>query len=137
MSSVTYCNIWLKCYITFCDIVADGKRCSNVLARAINFLYTVFENIKKIKNRCYSFFLMVTTSSFSSADTIHFILSFTDRSNVFTISPGIVVLSDLECDACRFAVDSTSNNFIPPFLLFFVYIFVNILYIFYLHIYYM
>ena len=129
MTYVTYCNIWLKCYINFLYIVADGKRCFNVLARAIDILYTVFDNIKKIERNCYSFFLMVTTSSSSSADTTHLILSFTDKSSVFTISPGIVVLSDFECDACRFAVDSTSNNFIPPFLLFLVYIFVNILYI--------
>lgn len=129
MTYVTYCNIWLKCYITFCDIVADGKRGFNVLARALDIFLTVFENIKKIERNCYSFFLMVTTSSSSSAETTHCILSFTDKFNVFTISPGIVVLNDLECDACRFAVDSTSNNFIPPFLLFLVYIFVNILYI--------
>lgn len=135
MTYVTYCNIWLKCYITFCNIVADGKRGSNVLAKAINVYDTVFDTIKKIKKSYCSFFFMVTTSSLSSADTVHFILSFSDRSKVFTISPGIVVLSDFECDACRFAVDSTSNNFIPPFLLFFVYIFVNILYIDYLHIY--
>ena len=138
MNVVTYCNIYLKCYITFCDIVADGKRGSNVLANAINFLYTVFKNIKKIKDDIYySFLWMVTTSSSSSADTIHVSLSFSDRFSVFTISPGIVVLKDFECDACRFAVDSTSNNFIPPYLLFFVYIFVNILYIFCLHLYYM
>lgn len=137
MTYVTYCNIWLKCYINFLYIVADEKRSSNVLAIALDFFYVIFDNIKKIEGNCYSFFLMVTTSSSSSADTTHLILSFTDRFSAFTISPGIVVLSDFECDACRFAVDSTSNNFIPPCLLFLVYIFVNILYICCQHIKYM
>lgn len=48
MNFVTYCNIWLKCHITFCDIVADGKRGSNVLARAIDKLWLIiFKKLKK------------------------------------------------------------------------------------------
>ncbi len=51
MNFVTYCNIWLKCYITFCDIVADGKRGSNVLARAIDKLWLIiFKKLKKNTN---------------------------------------------------------------------------------------
>lgn len=134
MYFVTYVNIWLKCYITFCDIVADGKRGSNVLANAIAKFNLFLINKKNIKNRFYCFLFTVTLSSSSSAETIQTSLSFADKFSAFAISPGIVVLKDFECGACRFAVDSTSNNFIPPYLLFFINIFVNILYICCLHI---
>lgn len=123
---VTYCNIWLKCYITFCNIVADGKRGSNVLANAIDKLWLII--FKKLKSG-YSFFVNRIIISLFSADMVQRILSLSFKSNAFTISTGIVVLNDLEWDVCKFAVDSNSNNFIPPYLLFFVNIFVNILYI--------
>ena len=45
---ITYDNIWLKCYITFSRIVADGKRCFNVLANAINNFNECLFLIKKI-----------------------------------------------------------------------------------------
>ena len=134
MSFVTYCNIWLKCYITFCDIVAGVKRGYNVLAKAIGDLWLItFKNFLIF----YSFFFTVTLSSSFSADTVHNILSLGERFNAFTISPGIVVLKDFECGACKFAVDSDSNNFIPPYLLFVINIFVNLSYIDYLFIFYM
>ena len=41
MYFVTYCNIWLKYYITLCYVVADGKRGFNVLAKAIIIFYRV------------------------------------------------------------------------------------------------
>ena len=47
MNFVSYCNIWLKCYITFCNIVADGKRCPNVLVYIRNFFYRVSNKLKK------------------------------------------------------------------------------------------
>ena len=57
MTYVTYCNIWLKCYINFLCIVADGKRSSNVLAIALNGFNLFLVKIKKnIKNKVYSFF---------------------------------------------------------------------------------
>lgn len=125
---ITYCNIWLKCYITFCDIVADGKRCSNVLAIAINYFCNSIKKIN-IKNRFYSFFVTLMIISLFSAEIVQRILSLSVRFNAFTISTGIVVLNDREWDVCKFAVDSNSNNFIPPYLLFVIYIFDNILYI--------
>ena len=132
---VTINYLWLKCYLSFClfveanikkfKIVADGMRSFNALANAINKLYSFLE--KNINENVYSFLSTLTTNSSSSASIVQSSVSFTDRSNALTISEGIVVLSDFECDACRFAVDSTSNNFIPPFMLFFINIYDNIL----------
>ena len=104
-------------------------RSSNTLARAIADKYSFLE--KKLKEIVYSFLSTFTTNSSSSANIVQEIISFSDRFNALTISEGIVVRKDLECDACRFAVDSTSNNFIPPFMFFLINIFVNILYICY------
>lgn len=129
MISVTNNYIWLKCYLNFNKIVADGMRSSNTLARAIADKYSFLE--KKLKEIVYSFLSTFTTNSSSSANIVQEIISFSDRFNALTISEGIVVRKDLECDACRFAVDSTSNNFIPPFMFFLINIFVNILYICY------
>lgn len=132
MISVTNNYIWLKCYLNLFKIVADGMRSLNALALAINHLCSFFKkNIKNINKKIQSFLLTLITNSSSSAKIVQRSLSFSDSSNAFTISEGIVVLKDLECDACKFAVDSTSNNFIPPFMLFFINIFVNILYICY------
>ena len=129
MISVTNNYIWLKCYLNFNKIVADGMRSYNALARAIKYEYSFFE--KKLNEIVYSFLSTLTTNSSSSANIVQDILSFSDKFNALTISEGIVVLKDLECDACKFATDSTSNNFIPPFMLFVINIFVNILYICY------
>lgn len=129
MNSVTINNIWLKCYLKFYKIVADIMRSSYALALAINYKYHFLE--KKYKKINHSFLETLMTNSSSSAKIVQQILSFSDRFNALTTSVGIVVLKDFEWDACKFAVDSTSNNFIPPFMYFLINIFVNILYICY------
>lgn len=121
---VTIYNIWLKCYLSFYKIVADGMRGYDSVAIALDSFYFVLE--KNIKN-CYCFFATLIFISFSSTYTCQRILSLSERFNALTISTGIVVLNDLECEVCKFAVDSNSNNFIPPFMLFFINIFTNIL----------
>lgn len=126
MNFVTYCNIWLKCYITFCDIVADGKRGSNVLAKAIDKLWlTLGEKLKNI----YSFFTFTVISLLSECTSQDNLLSLLN-SKIPTISLGIVVRRLFEFGFCCIILDFTSNNFIPPILSFFVNIFVYILYIF-------
>lgn len=125
MIFVTINNIWLKCYLNFNKIVADGMRSLNSLAVALNGIYSFLE--KNINENVYSFLSTLTTNSSSSASIVQSNVSFTDKFNALTISEGIVVLKDFECDACRFAVDSTSNNFIPPFMFFFINIYDNIL----------
>lgn len=70
MSLVTYCNIWLKCYINFLCIVADGKRSSNVLAKALTLYLLFLEVLKKI---CY---LFSSTYSLISVVTISFTVVF-------------------------------------------------------------
>lgn len=141
MIVVTINNLWLKCYLNICiilksdltnvQLVADKMRSTNTIAIALNGSYYFLEkNIKKI---IHSFLATLITNSSSSAKIVQQILSFSDNFNAFTTSVGMVVLKDLECDACKLAVDSTSNNFIPPFMFFFINIFVNILYICYPH----
>ena len=62
MKFVANCNIWLKCYIILCYIVADEKRGSPYLARAIANLKLILE--KNIKNKVvYSF--LTSTGNFS------------------------------------------------------------------------
>lgn len=129
MFVVTINNLWLKSYLSFVKWVADKMRGLNTLAIALNRLILFF--YKKINEKVYSFLETLITNSSSSAKIVQEILSFSDKSNALTTSVGIVVLKDLECDACKLAVDSTSNNFIPPFLLFLINIYVNILYICY------
>ena len=132
MSFVTYCNIWLKCYINFLCIVADGKRGSNVLANAIvDFGYLILENIKKAKGLVYSFFRVTMISSLCVLTSHNSLFVFVN-SSMPTISEGIVVLNDLDFGFCWITLDFTSNNFIPPYLSFVINIFVNILYIIYL-----
>ncbi len=131
MLGVTINNLWLKCYLKFYKIVADRMRGLYVLAIALNKFYGVL--IKKINKKTYSFLATLITNLSSSAKIVQEILSFSDKFNALTTSVGIVVLKDLECDACKLAVDSTSNNFIPPFMYFFINIFVNMLYICYPH----
>lgn len=124
MIVVTIINLWLKCYLKFYKIVADKMRSSNTLAVAINSIYLVLEkNIKKD----YCFFATLIFMSLSSTNTCQSILSLSDKFNALTISTGIVVRNDRECDVCKFAVDSNSNNFIPPFMSFLVNIYDNIL----------
>ncbi len=129
MNSVTINNIWLKCYLKFYKIVADGMRGSQVLAIALNKLYGVL--IKNIK--IYSSFLSVIVGSLFSTPTIQTNLSLSVSSIIPAISEGIVVLNDLDFGFCLIILDVTSNNFILSFLSFVVNIFVNMLYIFYPH----
>ena len=129
MFVVTITNLWLKSYLSFVKWVADKMRSLNILAIALNRFMLFF--YKKINEKVYSFLETLITNSSSSAKIVQEILSFSDKFNALTTSVGIVVLKDLECDACKLAVDSTSNNFIPPFLLFLINIYVNILYICY------
>ena len=131
MLRVTINNLWLKCYLKFYKIVPVKMGGLYTLAIALNKLNGVL--IKKFNKKIYSFFATLITNSSSSAKIVQEILSFSDKFNALTTSVGIVVLKDLECDACKLAVDSTSNNFIPPFMFFFINIFVNMLYIGYLH----
>ena len=131
MLRVTINSLWLKCYLKFYKIVPVKMGGYNTLAIALNKLNGVL--IKKFNKKIYSFFATLITNSSSSAKIVQEILSFSDKFNALTTSVGIVVLKDLECDACKLAVDSTSNNFIPPFMFFFINIFVNMLYIGYLH----
>lgn len=73
MYFVTYIVIWLKCYINFLCIVADGKRSSNVLAIALNFFYKSIKKIN-IKNKLYSFLevgINVIVAPFSLMSTFH------------------------------------------------------------------
>lgn len=124
MIVVTITNIWLKSYLSFVKWVADGMRVLHQLAIAINGVYFILEkNIKKI----HCFLATLIFISLSSTNTCQRILSLSDKFNALTISTGIVVLNDLECEVCKFAVDSNSNNFIPPFMYFLVNIFDNIL----------
>ena len=135
MSFVTYNNIRLKCYIKvyapYC-IVRDVIGCSPILARAIDIFYIISENIKKIKEFIYSFFMVTIISSLWEL-TSHDNLLLLDSSKIPTISEGMVVLNDFDFGFCWITFDFTSNNFIPPFLSFVINIFVNILYIIYLY----
>lgn len=126
MYFVTYCNIWLKCYITFCDIVADGKRCSNVLAIAINDLWLIIlKNIKKY----YSTFLTFTIVSPSMYSTVQFTESPISTPKNFITSFGMVVLPDKLFGLAIEIFDSYSNTFIPPILFFVIYNYIHIIYI--------
>ena len=100
-------------------------RSFKALATALNDFYkTYFE--KNIKNRVYNFLFTLHTNSLFSTDTVQQSLSLSSRFKAWTISTGTVVRNDFECEVCKFTVDSNSNNFITPFLLFFVNIFNNI-----------
>ena len=125
MNSVTNKYIWFKCYLNLFKLVADKMRGSLVLAMLLNKFNAFFE-FKKIIRNIYYFLLTVQTNSLSTTDTFHRSLSLSPKFKACTISTGTVVRSDFECDVCKFTVDSNSNNFITPFLLFFVNIFVNI-----------
>lgn len=135
MNVVTINDIWFKCYLKFCiclnmilqnsKIVADGMRGLHRIAIALNKLYGVIS--KKINKKIYSFFAIFIFISLSSTYTCQRILSLSVRFKALTISTGIVVRNDFEWAVCKFAVDSNSNNFIPPFMYFLVNIFDNIL----------
>ena len=126
MNSVTNKYIWFKCYLNLFKLVADRMRSLIVLAMLLNN-FNAFFGFKKIIRKCYYFLLTVHTNSLSMIDTFHRSLSLSPKCRVWTISTGTVVRNDFECDVCKFTVDSNSNNFITPFLLFFVNIFDNIL----------
>ena len=129
MKFVANCNIWLKCYITFRYIVADEKRGSPYLARAIANLKLILE--KNIKNRLVYSFLTSTVIFSLFVFTSQINLSLLFSSSIPAISAGIVVLNDLELGFCNRILDLTSNNFIFSFLSFFINILDNKLYIFY------
>lgn len=126
MNSVTNKYIWFKCYLNLFKLVADRMRGLIVLAMLLNN-FNAFFGFKKIIRKCYYFLLTVHTNSLSMIDTFHRSLSLSSKCRAWTISTGTVVRNDFECDVCKFTVDSNSNNFITPFLLFFVNIFDNIL----------
>lgn len=126
MNSVTNKYIWFKCYLNLFKLVADRMRGLIVLAMLLNN-FDAFFGFKKIIRKCYYFLLTVHTNSLSMIDTFHKSLSLSPKCRAWTISTGTVVRNDFECDVCKFTVDSNSNNFITPFLLFFVNIFDNIL----------
>lgn len=129
MKFVANCNIWLKCYIILCYIVADEKRGSPYLARAIANLKLILE--KNIKNRLVYSFLTSTVIFSLLVFTSQINLSPLFSSSIPAISAGIVVLNDLELGFCNKILDLTSNNFIFSFLSFFINILDNKLYIFY------
>lgn len=124
MNVVTINNLWLKCYLKLFKIVPVGMGSANLLAIALSGIYLFLE--KNIKN-FYNFFATLIFISLSSTYTCQRILSLSFKFNALTISTGIVVRNDRECAVCKFAVDSNSNNFIPPFMSFLINIFTNIL----------
>lgn len=91
MNSVTNNNIWFKCYITFCNIVANEKRSSQYLAIAINKFKEFF---------IYSNFFSFTEVPFSSMVTIH-----------STESPGFTSKNFLTC--CGIIKRAESNWLLP------------------------
>lgn len=104
MKFVANYNIWLKCYIIFCYIVADGKRRLQYLARAINNLNLFLE-----KNIVATYsFLISTIISPSSVFTTHTILSSLCSSSIPTISAKsklMEFLSNKEFDDLVFAIE--------------------------------
>ena len=129
MNSVTNKYIWFKCYLTLSKIVADVMRGFKLVSDSFDGLLMFF--VKKLKDDDYCF-LTDTNISLFSVVTSQDNLSLSDSSNIPTISDGMVVRNDLDFGFCNITFEFTSNNFISPFLLFFINIFVNILYIFYL-----
>lgn len=96
MKFVANYYIWSKYYITFCHVVANGKRGSQQLARAIADCRDYLE--KNIKNG-YSF-LMRTIICPSFIPTSQTSLSLSCTSNTLQISEGIVVRNDLDLGFC-------------------------------------
>lgn len=140
MNSVTNKYIWLKCYLNLClfvkqnlhkyELVADGMRGLQSISDSFKCLLLFF--VKKLRNDDSYCFLIFTEISLLSVVTSQDNLSLSSSSRIPAISEGMVVLSDLDFGFCNITFDFTSNNFITPFMLFLVNIFVNILYIFYL-----
>ena len=127
MYFVTYVNIWLKCYITFCDIVAGVKRGSNVLARAIYGLYNVIF-VKNIKNIYFTFSIFTDVSP-SRYSTVHRTESPISTSKNFMTSFGMVVLPDKLLGLAIEIFDSYSNTFMSPILFFVIYNYIHNVYI--------
>ena len=88
MTVVTYCNIWLKCYINLFDcfyIVADGKRGSNVLANAIDKLYLFLIDLKKFEDYlCSSIYVFIRFVTISF--TVVFSFNATILNSVLNVS---------------------------------------------------
>lgn len=129
MNSVTNKYIWFKCYLNLFKLVADGMRGLKSFSGSFKCLLLFF--VKKLRNDGYCF-LIFTEISLLSVVTSHANLSLSSSSSIPTISDGIVVRNDLDFGFCNITLDFTSNNFMTPFMLFFINIFDNILYIFYL-----
>ena len=97
MNFVTYYKYWLKCYIylfTFLYIVPKRMGSLNILARAIDKLYSFFSNEKKLNQYYKSNFSKRTTGPSGVFSRIHFMLSPFSMFNALTISFGIVHLID-------------------------------------------
>ena len=130
MNSVTNKYIWFKCYLNLFKLVAGGMRGLQSISDSFKCLLLFF--VKKLINDGYYCFLIFTEISLLSVVTSQVNLSLSSSSRIPTISEGMVVLNDLDLGFCNITLDFTSNNFITPFMLFFINIFDNILYIFYL-----
>lgn len=130
MNSVTNKYIWFKCYLNLFKLVADGMRGLKSFSDSFKCLLLFF--VKNLRNDDSYCFLIFTEISLLSVVTSHVNLSLSSSSSIPAISEGIVVRNDLDLGFCNITLDFTSNNFITPFMLFFINIFDNILYIFYL-----
>ena len=105
-------NLWLKCYITFCYIVADEKRGSPYLARAIANLKLILE--KNIKIVVYSIFSILISVLPLLYSTIQLIESPILTLRNFITSFGIVVLPDKLFGRATEIFVSYSNTVITP-----------------------
>ena len=92
MTDVTYCNIWLKCYITFCNIVADGKRSSNVLVNTIDKFYLFLIDLKKFED-----YLCSSTYSFIRLVTISFTVVFSFNATILNSVRSVSSISITNC----------------------------------------
>lgn len=126
MNSVTNNYIWLKCYLNLFEIVANGKRGSLILARAINkFKKSIEKNIKNVYN-AFSILISVFPSEYS---TNHLTESPISAPKNFMISLGIVVLPDVELGLATDIFDSYSNTFISPiFVVLYIYLYTQRIY---------
>ena len=97
MQFVTYCNIWLKCYLKLFNyfmIVLGERGISNVLAKAIDNFYRVLFTLKKNSNKYNSSFLTMADISPSVTSTCQSILSPGFTSKTLTISLGNPTFND-------------------------------------------
>lgn len=120
-------NLWLKCYITFCYIVADEKRGSPYLARAIANLKLILE--KNIKIVVYSIFSILISVLPLLYSTIQLIESPILTLRNFITSFGIVVLPDKLFGRATEIFVSYSNTVITPiFIDYIIYVYTQHIY---------